>query len=438
MSMFLGMFTERPYQDPDSGISGAVLTGEGRLASPDDTVGSVAYDLGTSNSQYNPRAGHQLYNRYFDEKVYAEEMGFDGFMLNEHHSSMFCMGQVLNVEASILARITKKAKILLLGNVLPIWDDPLWLAETLAEIDVISGGRLIPGWVRGTGRESFTHNTATPFNWERYQEAHDLIIKAWSDPGPFRWEGKHFQYRYVNPWVRPFMQPHMPMWIPGTLSRNTVEWAARHRYPFIMISGEGFDAMRECFDYYGEVAKETGFEAGPEHFGCVVRVHVEATDEQAYDVGRKFLQGPGNPFLEGNEAPVRRHVQGLPGLSARDPGRLLPTARNAPTLEARGLKAQHRLSRETDFSSTYDNQLRRQKMIVGSPKTVIEKLKVAMETVRAGSMVFWGGDGSMTHEDSMRSLTLLGQEVLPALREHGKALGLKNPYDFDPVLGSVG
>ena len=79
-------------------------------------------------------------------------------MLNEHHSTPFCMGGVVNVEAAILARITKKVKIVILGNVLPIWDDPLWLAEELAEIDMISRGRLVTGWVRGTGRESVAHN----------------------------------------------------------------------------------------------------------------------------------------------------------------------------------------------------------------------------------------------------------------------------------------
>ena len=64
------------------------------------------------------------------------------------------MGGVVNVEAAILARITNKVKIVINGNILPIWDDPLWLAEELAIIDMISEGRLVTGWVRGTGRES--------------------------------------------------------------------------------------------------------------------------------------------------------------------------------------------------------------------------------------------------------------------------------------------
>src|SRR5438105_15811743 len=172
--MFVGYFTERPYQDPQSGVFGGT-TGHN-------------LDLGISNELYNSEAAADLYNRYLDEKVYAEQMGFDGLVLNEHHSTPFCMGGVLNVEAAVLARITQRAKIVLLGNVLPIWEDPLWLAEMLAEIDMISAGRLVTGWVRGTGRESVAHNAQSPFNWARFQEAHDFVIKAWTDPGPFRWE----------------------------------------------------------------------------------------------------------------------------------------------------------------------------------------------------------------------------------------------------------
>ena len=127
--MFIGHFTERPYQDPNSGYFGA--------------TGRNLMDLAMSNDEYDPKLGADLYNRYLDERVFAEEMGFDGLMLNEHHSTPFCMGGVMNLEAAILARITKRAKIVLLGNILPIWDDPLFLAEELAEIDMISRGRLV-------------------------------------------------------------------------------------------------------------------------------------------------------------------------------------------------------------------------------------------------------------------------------------------------------
>ena len=155
---------------PDSGYFGA--------------TGKPIMDLTVSNETYDPKLGAELYNRYLDEKLYAEEMGFDGLMLNEHHGTPFCMGGAMNVEASILARITKRAKIVLLGNIIPIWDDPLWLVEQLSMIDMISRGRLVSGWVRGTGRESVAHNAPPPYNWERFQEAHEFIVKAWTTPRP--------------------------------------------------------------------------------------------------------------------------------------------------------------------------------------------------------------------------------------------------------------
>ena len=88
-------------------------------------------------------------------------MGFDGLVLNEHHNTPSCMNATMNLIGSILARNTKNAKILLLGNVLPIWDNPLRLAEEIAMLDILSHGRIISGFVRGTGVESVSPRTPT-------------------------------------------------------------------------------------------------------------------------------------------------------------------------------------------------------------------------------------------------------------------------------------
>jgi alkanesulfonate monooxygenase SsuD/methylene tetrahydromethanopterin reductase-like flavin-dependent oxidoreductase (luciferase family) len=120
------------------------------------------------------------------------------------------MGSVMNVEAAILARVTKKAKIVLIGNPLPVIKHPLRMAEELAEIDLISRGRLVAGWVRGAGSEQLANNINPAYNRERFNEAHDLIIKVWTTPGPFRYEGKHYHYRFMNPWVLPLQKPHPP------------------------------------------------------------------------------------------------------------------------------------------------------------------------------------------------------------------------------------
>ena len=419
--MFIGHFTERPYQDPNSGYFGA--------------TGRNLMDLAMSNDEYDPKLGADLYNRYLDERVFAEEMGFDGLMLNEHHSTPFCMGGVMNLEAAILARITKRAKIVLLGNILPIWDDPLFLAEELAEIDMISRGRLVTGWVRGTGRESVAHNAVPPFNWERFQEAHDFIVEAWTKPGPFRWEGDHYQYRYVNPWARPYQDPHPPIWIPGVMSRNTVAWAAKHRYPYVMLATE-LQPTVESFQYYDEVAAEEGYEAGTQHRAYLFKVHVDETEELAEEAGRKYVQGPSNPSLEGNQGIIRPFIQNLPGLTQRN--NLLPTMRSFAAAASRGRASQHLKGKKEQAApapprDVYKDQTEKLSIISGTPDTVIPKVRHVLETIRPGTIFFWDGDGAMSHDDQMRSLRLMGSDVIPAVREMGKELDLKGPFEVDPA-----
>lgn len=430
--MLIGRFTERPYQDPSSGYFGA--------------TGRSIQDLSISNGEYDPMLGADLYNRYLDEQVAAEEAGFDAIMLNEHHSTPFCMGGTMNTEAAILARITNRVKIVLNGNVLPIWDDPLWLAEELATIDMISRGRLVTGWVRGTGRESIAHNAPPPFNWERFQEAHDFIVKAWTTDGPFRWEGEHYDYRYVNPWMRPYQQPHPQIMIPGVVSKNTVKWAAEHRYPYLMLSTR-LEPTKLSFDYYREVARENGYEAGPEHIGYLFKVHVDDTEELAYETGKKFLEGPGNIFLEGSRGTASPVLQNLPGLTDRK--NLLPTGQVGFVAASRGRDVARVAADNPDpdakpgapaappppAQADYDTQLENYTIITGTPKTVIPKIRHVLETLRPGTIFFWDGDGAMTHEDSMRSLKLMGSDVIPAVKEMAKELDLPSSFEVDTHTG---
>ena len=400
--MLVGHFTEQPWQDPNSGLMGTQQT-----------------DMGISNGLYDPEVGAQLYNRYIDEKIYAEEMGFDALMLNEHHSTPFCMQGVTNVGASILARVTNKVKIIILGNILPIWEDPLWLAEQLAMIDMISHGRLVSGFVRGGGRESISHNAPPHYNRERFEEAHDFLIKAWTTPGPFRWEGKHYQYRYVNPWARPYQKPHPPIWIPSTVSVETVTWTAQHRYPLVLLATK-LEPTRDAFQLYHDVAAESGYESGTQNVSYLWKVHVDETEEKAEEVGRKYLSGVSNPFLSGNEGNVNPAIMNLPGHTSRT-SRRLEVSRFGP---------------EGRFGATrrgYDEQAQDYTIISGTPKTVLPKIRHVLEYLRPGSVFFWDGDGAMSHEDQMRSLRLMGEEVIPAVREMGKELELNSPYEVDPA-----
>jgi alkanesulfonate monooxygenase SsuD/methylene tetrahydromethanopterin reductase-like flavin-dependent oxidoreductase (luciferase family) len=99
---------------------------------------------------------------YLEHYIYAEEMGIEGFMLNEHHNAPLCMQAKCNIFAAILAAVTKTAKIILLGNPLPLADNPVRLAEELSMIDMISKGRLVSDFVRGGGQEQLAAGVNQP------------------------------------------------------------------------------------------------------------------------------------------------------------------------------------------------------------------------------------------------------------------------------------
>src|SRR4026208_2562442 len=219
-----------------------------------------------SNKPFDPVAGSRLYNQYIEHYKLAEEVGFDGIMLNEHHNAPFCMQAKCNVFASILAATTKRVKLVLLGNPLPPADNPVRLAEELSMIDMVSGGRLVSGFVRGGGQEQLATGVNPAYHREGCQGAHDGIVAAGTREGPCRWEGTHYQHRVVNPWAVPLQKPYPRVWIPGVISRETIIWAAKQRYPYVALN-TSIEATKKIWELYDQVALETGYEAGPENRG---------------------------------------------------------------------------------------------------------------------------------------------------------------------------
>jgi alkanesulfonate monooxygenase SsuD/methylene tetrahydromethanopterin reductase-like flavin-dependent oxidoreductase (luciferase family) len=371
--MHLMYFTEQPMSAYDAE--------EGRR------FGATA--LMFSNRNFDPVAGSRLYNERLVEYQYAEEMGVDGIMLNEHHNAPFCMQAKCNIFASVLAGATKRVKIVLLGNPLPLAENPVRLAEELSMIDMISQGRLVSGFVRGGGPEQLANGVNPAYNRERFEEAHDLIIKAWTVPGPFRWEGNHYQMRVVNPWAVPLQKPHPRVWIPGVASRETVIWAV-----------------------YDEAAAGVGYTPGPENRGYLLRVHVAETEEKALENARQFM------WMQGEFTGLAHPVWSTPA------GYGSPSNRRAFVEIAAGRRPHMR-------STPFDTQVENMQIIAGTPDQVVKKLRLIMEATRPGIFAFWGNDGKVSHEDSMTCIRLLGQEVMPAVRDIARELQLTDPWEAD-------
>ncbi len=394
--MHLMYFTEQPMSAYDAD--------EGRR------YGATA--LTFSNRNYDPVAGSRLYNQYLEDYIYADECGADGIMLNEHHNAPFCMQAKANIFASILAAVTKKVKIVLLGNPLPLAENPIRLAEELAMIDMISKGRLVSGFVRGGGQEQLASGVNPAYNRERFEEAHDLIVKTWTQPGPFRWEGTHYQHRVVNPWAVPLQKPYPRVWIPGVLSKETILWAARHRYPYVALN-TAIEATKNIWNIYAQQAREVGYEAGPENFGYLIRVHVQETEEKALENARQFM------WMQGEFTGLAHPVWANPS------GYFSPSGRRGFVEFAVGRAVNPR------GSPTFEQQVADTMIIAGTPKTVIERLKTLIEQTRPGIMGVWANDGKVSPEDTRTCIRLLCQEVMPAVREHGKKLGLRSPFEAD-------
>lgn len=365
-----------------------------------------------SNRHFDPVAGSRLYNEYIEQYRLAEAVGFDGIMLNEHHNAPFCMQAKANIFASILAAITERVKIVILGNPLPLAENPVRLAEELAMIDMISKGRLVSGFVRGGGQEQLATGVNPAYNRERFEEAHDLIIRAWTERGPFRWEGTHYQHRVVNPWALPLQQPHPRIWIPGVISRETVIWAARHRYPYIALNTT-VEQTQRIWKLYDDTAAEAGFEGGPAYHGYLKQVHVAETDEKALENARQFT------WMQGEFTGLAHPVWSTPS------GYSSPENRRGfvEFSVGRGSSPRRRPS--------FEEQIRDNMIIAGKPETVIARLGQVIEQTRPGILSLWANDGFMTHEDSMTCIRLFGQEVLPAIRELARKLDLKSPFEAE-------
>ena len=345
------------------------------------------------NELYDPIIGRDLYNRYLDELLLAEELGFDGVCVNEHHQNAYGNMPSPNLIAAILARQTTRVKIAVVGNALPLYDPPTRVAEEFAMIDVISGGRLIAGMVVGGGPEYYSFSVNPAHARERFQEAHDLILKAWTTPGPFEWVSKHYRIRYVNPWPRPIQEPHPEVWIPGAGSLETMEFVARHRYAYMGIPYFHLDVFKRTFGLFRDACAAEGYEPDPLQAGWLVPIYVAETDELARREYEEHLW-----YF------VKRL---LPGITIQPPGYT-----SVRSLESILKGAGTFMLNVTDWREIVDGRY----AIVGSPETVSEQLVDALGALGTGNLLGLFQLGSLPADLTRANLTLFAEQVMPRLR----------------------
>ncbi len=355
------------------------------------------------NRFYDPQKGHALYNRYLDELEYGERLGFDGLCVNEHHQTAYGMMPSPIVTAAALSRRTSRAKIAILGSAIPLRTHPLTLAEEHAMIDNITGGRLISGFVRGIGAEYHITGVNPTISHERFHEAHDLIIKAWSEPGPFEWHSKHYHFEYVNLWPRPYQQPHPPIWIPSQGSRETIEFAAdpRHKYVYLQT----FSPIKQVQRYlqlYRDTATRFGYTASPSQLGWASMVYVGDSDEQALAEAGPHFEIFRNRFLK---KPFEMLLP--PGYTSRDSMKGM-------------LAAKGDITSNVDAKRAVDMGM----FVCGGVQTVRETLLTYAREIGFGNLLTMLQFGTLPTDLTRRNMERFAMDVMPWLKREMAKQGL--------------
>ena len=352
---------------------------------------------------YDPKVGADLYHRYLDEWAMCDELGIN-IMVNEHHTTATCTTAVCTIPMAILARETKNIRLLCLGMPIANRMDAVRVAEEYAMIDVISRGRVEMGLVKGSPFEVTPANSNPATLTERFWEAHDLILKAMTThDGPFNWEGRHFQYRQVNVWPRPYQQPHPPVWMTVS-SPGSAKLVGEKGYVVASLN-TGYASTPTIYNTYRTAAEAAGHDVGSDRFAYLAIVGVGETEEEGRRRAHQILD------YSRTTPRVARQFWLPPGYApAEVTGRML-TATDPRTITLRdGSKAVMQTGSVDDF---VDAGI----AFAGTPDTVYGQIKDFHDHVGGlGHLLMMGQGGHISHEDTVSNLTLFSKEVLPRLQ----------------------
>jgi len=311
--------------------------------------------------------------------------------------------------AATMARRTRNAALCVLGNSIALYNPPTRVAEEMAMLDIISGGRLIAGFPVGSPMDTcYAYSQNPSMVRARYHEAHDLIMRAWQADKPFDWNGRYFKMRDVNVWQRPIQTPHPPVWIPGGGSIETWEWSARNEYLYCYLSYYGYKlALRTMAGYWAKI-RELEMEPNPFRAGFLQFVGVANSRKEAIDLYREPAEYFYNRCLH-----VDPRFTGPPGYLSDNSIRANLTSQVAAAAVAAqdryaGVLAKAQKEMEGFVEKGY--------LVVGSPDEVAEQLRKTATDLNVGNLMVLLHFGNMNKELAMYNTELFATKVAPQLK----------------------
>jgi alkanesulfonate monooxygenase SsuD/methylene tetrahydromethanopterin reductase-like flavin-dependent oxidoreductase (luciferase family) len=357
------------------------------------------------NTQYDPEIGHALYDRHFRSVTRAAQLGFDGIALNEHHSMAYSMSPTVSLLAARYVTATEGIPIMVAGTPINL-QYPNRVAEEYAVLDVMSGGRMEYAFPLGTGMEYWANEgTVNPATARaRFRESLDIILKAWTEDGPMRYDGDFYTYRYLNVWPKPYQKPRPKCFIVGTGSEETVRLAVDYDLGYSIVFVPIPNQLR-AFGRLRELADEQGKTVEPDDLAIVVMAYVADTDEEAVREARPHIE---NFFSWFHRVTPRFLVP--PGyVSTKEFLRRVSDAAMAKSTEA-----------------GWDDMVSIGRIACGAPDTVAETIVSWCREAGAGRVNVVLENGDMPEWKVAKTTTLFAHEVIPRIR---KLLGQSGTTD---------
>jgi alkanesulfonate monooxygenase SsuD/methylene tetrahydromethanopterin reductase-like flavin-dependent oxidoreductase (luciferase family) len=367
-----------------------------------------------------PERRREAFNNSLDQLELCSQLGFDGVGLNQHHSSLYSLSPCPNLYAAALARSTTDTAILILGNGVASQGNPVRLAEEYAFVDVLSGGRLVAGVPVGIQMDvNYANGIVPSMSRARYAEAMDLIMQAWTRPGPFPFNGRFYKLRYVNPDPLPMQKPYPPVWCLGTESIDTWEYVAEHDYAYGYVSFFGGQLAEFALDGFWDVIEAHDRGRNPNRLAFLQIVCVSETDAAAEADYAEHVFYLFDRLLSG----VPRWLQDPPGYRSE---RMLKN-KESSTSNAQAVRFAELFQQSRDTwiapsasvtpSQRWKGIVDSGGVIAGSPATVTERLRAMASRFNIGHLMCFMNVGSLPHEAVQKNLTLFAEGVLPNLRD---------------------
>ncbi|SFK55984.1 LLM class flavin-dependent oxidoreductase [Geodermatophilus ruber] len=343
------------------------------------------------------------YHMYLRLMQQADGLGWDSLLLNEHHQTSLAMTPSPNLIASILAATTENAAIALCGNSLALYNPPIRVAEEIAMLDCLSGGRIIAGIVFGTPMDTAFSYGVPPIELrERFHEARDLITRAWQAEEPFAFNGKYTQLRYVNTWPRP-VQEDIPVWIPGSGSPETWDVVNALDYCYGYLSFSGKQSAEPIVKGFWDYTESQGGNMNPNRMAFTQVICCADTDEEAerqYSEAVKY-------FYRQNPTAIE---------FATPPGYNTPASIRSTLNRAKVMSDDER-RRATRGELSFWEYDELGYIIAGTPDRVAQRVRELATDLRIGQLITCMHVGNLPEEVAAENNRLFGTEVMPQLRD---------------------